>query len=219
MMKERQVQEAQAQLKAERKALEEAKELQRLAKENPLAFLEKSGVTYKELTDKYVKNVDPTAPFKSELEELKAWKAQQEEEARRYREEATIQDVRSEIHSFVESSEEFPLVKALGGHDLVSSRIIEHYRTTGEVKSEYDVARDVEAETREFVNKLLTMPQIQELVKAQVKQDPANVTPTEPQSKTLTNDHSAAAGLRADSAELSYAERRERAAALLRWKE
>ena len=127
----------------QQKQTEQDKEL---AQKDPLAYLEKMGLTYEKLTDAMLGN-EPSPDSKvSEIEQ----RLQKFEEAERQKAlEVEQQKAQQQINEYTEllnkhidSSEKYELLKASKSHQLVVDTIIENYNQTQE-ELDWDVACDV----------------------------------------------------------------------------
>lgn len=168
--KERKLQDMQAKLKEQMKALETEKlslsELQTLkakAKENPLEWLKGGGLEYDDLVkymlggekvpaESLVKQTD--ARVKALEEKLAAY----EQEKVTAQEEKAISSFKNDIKEKVTASEEYELIRAFESYDTVYNVIEQHYTDTGKVLSIDEAAELVEAhltqEVEEGVKKI-----------------------------------------------------------------
>ena len=156
MDRERSIRESETALKSQAGEIERAKQLLNLAKANPLQFLNHVGTSYEDVTQQVLKGnrPDPTSGLKQELASLRKQFGVQQEREESFRKQAALDEARHLVSSYIDSSDQFPMVKAAGMQDLVFQRIHDHYNNTGEALSEASAAKEVEEYLSGVVDKL-----------------------------------------------------------------
>jgi len=202
-------------------AVEQSQALQQLAKADPVAFLERSGIKREDVSKRLATQDDPVAGLRDEMAQMRQELSQQREAADQARMEAAMAEAREQVRSYVSTSEETPLTNVTGSSDQVWQLMTQHHQQTGEIMSEHEAAKQVEAHLAGQIDKLLesetTRKFIQDKLQAQGGVKPA---PAPAPSATLTNAMQTAENqrLRQDpnmNREASIAE----AAKLLQWQE
>jgi hypothetical protein len=217
MDRERSIRESETALKSQSGEIERAKQLLNLAKANPLQFLNHVGTSYEDVTQQVLKGnrPDPTSGLKQELASLRKQFGVQQEREESFRKQAALDEARHLVTSYIDSSDQFPMVKAAGMQDLVFQRIHDHYNNTGEALSEASAAKEVEEYLSGVVDKLSELESVKGRFapKEEAKEAPDVIE----LANTLTNAHSASNPTRNDESQLSDAESLKRAAALLQY--
>lgn len=226
--KEREYKTRQASLEARLKELEEQ---DRLAKEDPLKYLEKRGIDYNDLTKQMLEGKVPETHYirqmRSEVEALKAQLAKDKESAESARKEAAVMNFKKELTQHIHANEsKFPLVGALKGEETVYNVIDQHFNETGEILSHEDAATMAEGYFKKQFVEAIQKPAVKELLLKELglsSETKLNATPnkaapqnTKPQSVTLTNHLSQDVPVR-EPRQMSDTERLNHAASMLKW--
>lgn len=159
--RERQLKERESKLSDYEKRLGEYGERDRLAKEDPLAFLERSGLSFDEISRKIIE--DPITPERKELLELKQKMAKWEEEKsahekKRQEEETTgaFENAKKELQELLDKDpEKYELVRLQNAHDLVFQVIYEYQKAFGKWLNFEEAAGKVESHLESDIGKLL----------------------------------------------------------------
>lgn len=152
---ERRLQEERKRLSEQRKDPEfqeflEFKKLRANAKQDPLAVMEKFGLSYDELTDYVISGKHTKDPsvraLEEKLEKMERDAKEREEKAHKDLQEAQLNQYQEQIKAkCLEKPDDFELVNIWGAHNLVYSVIQEHYNKTEEVLPIDEAAKKVEA--------------------------------------------------------------------------
>jgi hypothetical protein len=142
--REKQVRQREQEVKELQEQMKEWQEKQELVKTDPLKFIESVGLSFEELSNRYVYGNDKidNSPDKkvSNLEERLAKFEKQEQERLAQEEQANMKKVAEEymnnLNKFVEESD-FELIKATESQQLIVDTIVQHFNDTGE---EMDIA-------------------------------------------------------------------------------
>ena len=171
------------QLKEQQRAVEQAKELQRLAKEDLPEFLRRSGMTPEQVQEALAqKQPDPFSPVNSSIEELRTKVARFEQEREEQRQQAVWQEQETKLQKWLDSNKStFPLSAKAGMHGQIANIQRAYYQQTGQFLSEEAAAR----ETEQYLSKLK-----ESLLDSQASSDP------EPPS--LSNQSTPSVGNRTD---------------------
>lgn len=197
-----------------------AQELQHLAKNDPLEFLNRTGLTYDDFAKALAKPKDPMAPVMSKVQELEQKLAAKEQAEQNAYLDRAYQEAQSEVRKIIDTSDKYPLTKGAGAHGLVWEVIQKHYDRTGEIVSDDAAASEVEAYLDGFLGKLASIPQVQSRFAPPPPVLPSDGQPSQGmQPKTLTNQQSSTIPVRTSPGLLSAEESIERAAKLLRFTE
>jgi hypothetical protein len=212
--KEREFRAYEARLKQERAELEqhkamvaEAQELVRLSKEDPLAWLEKTGHSFERMgTDLAMgKKATVVDKLSAELTQLKQQIAEQNAREQQIAIEEEYEDTREDIQGYlIRNSERYGYTAASGMHDMVLQAAQSHFEETGEIDLDGAAAK-VEAYLESIVERVKTSGKYQ-------KRAPSSVMETAP--KTLTHKNSSQVKKRESSA-LTEEERLANAISLL----
>lgn len=131
---------------------------------------EKAGVTYDQLTQQILNggNIPPARVAETTATELvdkrlkeyeeQQRKGQQEAQAKHYEE--SIKQITSEVKYLVDSSEEFPLVKASESYQDVVKLIESEFHRTGRIMSVEEAIKKVEAEALEGLEELFKLEKV-----------------------------------------------------------
>jgi len=209
MDREKAIREQAEGLKGRERSYQEAEALQTLAKDNPLDFLTKIGITRAQLAKQLgeYENPDPDSDWKTKVSKLESQLSQREEREEAERKEAALEEAQVIVKTFVsENADTYKLTSSAGMHGLVYQRIFDHYTATGEALSEADAANEVE----EYLSG----------IKAMWSQE-SKAPPARTQSTTLTNSLAAQTPTRTDRTDAGLLTEEEsllRAAALLKYR-
>lgn len=236
--------------KAQQKAYEEAQarlrqydELESLKATDRVAWLEKNGLSYSELTDSMItrdkdSQLSPEAKelreLRKQFDELKAERDGEKTEAQKKREAEELAEAQGVIQQFrddtlkpylAEMGEQYELLSEMpGGLDLAMQTIEEAFADTGELPDLRRVCELTQQHLVEQLTPILGLRSVQKILRASVPdlfQDaptdkaPSRADPTA--SFTLTNEKTAAPAPTRSSEYLSDEESKRRAAAILRW--
>ncbi len=223
MAQEKTSREARAQAEEQQAAVQQSAALQQLAKADPVAFLERSGIRREDVSKRLADNTDPVAGMRDDLAQMRQELAQQREVAEQARMEAAMLEAREQVRTYVGGAEDTPLTRTTGSADQVWQLMTQHHQRTGEVMSEQDAARQVEAHLAGQIDRLLEGEATRALIAEKLKgtgQQPAVPAPSIQHSSTLTNEMQTAENQRIKTdpninREASLAE----AAQLLKWEQ
>jgi hypothetical protein len=128
----------------------EFKKLKGSAKQDPLAILEKFGLSYDELTDYVISGKHTKDPsirtLEEKIEKMEREAREKEELQKKALEESQLNNFKEQIKAkCLEANDDFELVNIWGAHNLVYSVIQEHYDKTEEVLPITEAAKKVEA--------------------------------------------------------------------------
>ena len=212
--KEREFRAHEAKLKQERAELDqhkamvaEAQELIRLSKEDPLAWLEKTGHSFERMgTDLAMgKKATVVDKLSAELTQLKQQLAEQNAREQQIAIEDEYEDTREDIQDYlVRNSERYGYTAASGLHDMVLQTAQSHFEKTGEIDLD-GAAEQVERYLESIIERVKTSGKYQ-------KRAPSSVMESAP--KTLTHKNSSQVKKR-DSSALTEEERLANAISLL----
>ena len=217
MDREARIREAETSLKQQQQQLEEAQRLQALAKENPLQFLDAVGTSYEDLTARVLKGdrPDPTAGLRREVTELREALNSRQQREETERQHAALVEAQQLVHQYVDSTDQFPLTKASGMHDLVFQRIHDHYNETGQALSEANAAKQVEDYLSGVVDKLAELEAVRNRF---APQEQVTAPSTATSTTTLTNALSSSAPTRVtEKTNITAEESLAKAAAMLKY--
>jgi len=203
-------------------AVQQSQALQQLAKADPVAFLERSGIKREDVSKRLASQDDPVAGIRDEMAQMRQELSQQREAADQARMEAALAEAREQVRSYVGSSEETPLTRITGSADQVWQLMTNHHQQTGEVMSEQEAASKVEVHLTGQIERLLESDATRQLIENKLRDAGAapKAAPAPAPSSTLTNAMQTAENqrIRQDpnmNREASIAE----AAKLLQWQE
>lgn len=195
-------------------------------KSDPLAFMQKYGITYNDLTRLVLNDNKPTPDMevksvKEEMDKLRKEIAQKEADAQKQQFESTISSFKTEIKSFVESAKDtFELLTMQDApEEIVYNVISEHFNKTQKILTHKEAAEHVEKYLEDEARKYLSVKKFQ----AKTPEAPKTEATPKTTSATLTNNMDANAptpsGNDLDPNDPYYLEKsRERAAKLLKFK-
>jgi len=130
-------------------------ELTTLARENPVQFLEKTGLTVEQFLQK-LSGIAPTPPtpeeriaaLEAQIAADQASRSKEHEDQKRQAQEsadaAEVEKLTAEIHAEITASPAFPLVNRGGAHSLVTQLMVDHYSERGKPLAWDEAAREVE---------------------------------------------------------------------------
>lgn len=180
------------QFKQESEEVKKFKQILANAKQNPKELMEMAGLSYKEITDFFLNDEQPTAEtriemlerqIKEEREERERFLKQQEQE----RVDQTIAQLQNNIKETVDNSDDFELIRINDSYDLVYNVIEEHYSEYGEVLPIKDAAQKVEEYLDEHVRgKILKTKRYSSLAEG-LQESPQGEGKTATPTTTLTN--------------------------------
>lgn len=209
---ERAAREAELAAKQQYAEVEQAKEMMRLLKEDPIAFVEKAGLQYDDWARSLL-NHKPKTEIDTLRETVNALKQQQEQlraQELQAQQARAAEAVRNEIITGIKSASQFELINELGMHDAVLDAMQAHYDRTGEIRDVVEVASEVE----EWLEGLTAKAVSTSKVKSKLAPPPAAQAPRD--GRTMTNTQAGAVPARVNSGLLSKEESIAAAAALLR---
>lgn len=168
---EQRIQEYEAKMQQLQQPEPEAKEpelpLDYRIKKNPIAELEKLGLTYEDLTQMVLNDGKPSTDLQlklmreeierdyeskyKQLEDRLLEKEKQEEEANY---QTTLNTFKSEIKSHIDQSEEYELIREQDAYDLVYDVIQDFYNENGSILDTTEAAKQVENYLEEEARKL-----------------------------------------------------------------
>jgi hypothetical protein len=188
MAQEKSARSAREQAEEQNAAVQQSQALQQLAKADPVAFLERSGIKREDVSKRLATQEDPVAGIRDEMAHLRQELSQQREAADQARMDAALGEAREQVRTYVGSAEDTPLTRITGSADQVWQLMTQHHQSTGEVMSEQEAARQVEAHLTGQIDKLLeseaTRKLIQDKLQAEGGRTPARAPAP---SSTLTN--------------------------------
>jgi hypothetical protein len=196
-------------------------------KKDPLGTLSELGLSYDQLTNLALNDGKLTPEMQMELmkQELESkynskFESLQNEllerdkrlEEEKYNE--TVTNFKNELTSFVNSNDNYELIRANDAVDVVYDVIEEHYKETGNIMSKQEAADQVESYLEAEVEKLLKLNKLKSRFAPPQTEQPQQREKA-PQSPTLSNTHSTTVSKpsRPKSRDASVAS----AASLLRW--
>lgn len=211
------------QVEAQAKEVEAYKSIPERIKKDPFKLMQEHGLTKEQLLEMTLNDGQPTQDmvlgevekkFMSKLEEMEKKLAEKEENARKEKEAAAIQQFQAQLTDFVNKTEDYDLIRANDAVDLVYQVIEEHYNETQQILSNKEACDAVENYLLEEAKKLVDRDKVKKLL-----QTPA--TTTAPQgarksSPTLSNAQAAQAP-KSTGRKLSDEESKAEAAKLLKW--
>lgn len=234
--RERQMQSQMAQLqqqlealKAQQSEVEKYKSMPERLRKQPAEVLKEAGITSEQLTEMLLNGGKPTADMErseleskvmSEVQALRKYIEEKEAKEAAERLEAATQGFQAEIVDFVNKTEDYELIRANNGTDLVYNVIESHFEQTqnetgkGEILSIKEAADLVENYYLEEAKKLLDRNKVKKLVQPQTP-------PPAPKGKSApTLSNTQAARVPTNGAQkLSNEESLAAAAKLIRWED
>lgn len=202
-------------------------------KKSPLSQLKQEGISFEDLTAQALsgdRENDRLLALQTELETLKnelgsyrKTNEEKEAEQRKAQEEYAVHSFKTEIGSFLDTSNEHELCKSFQSTDLVYDTIEEHYNQTGRILSVKEASDLVETYLEKKVeddavrltrtNKYKSKLASKFIIETKAEEPPAKAEPTQPRV-TLTNKTESSPRM---DRELTREERLREAAALLRF--
>lgn len=169
--KEKAIRERESKLASDAKAYKEWQETQALAKSNPIEFLQRSGLSYDEITN-YLMNegLPPSIDKKVESIEEKIRKYEEaqvaaRQEAQRQQIDAQLNAFKKTIHEHIDThADRYELIKAEGVQDEVYQLIEQHFAHTKEVMPIEKAAQAVEDFLFEEAKKLAKVNKLKSLI-------------------------------------------------------
>ena len=197
--RERQLRERESKLSTYEKQLKEYQERDSLAKEDPLAFLDRHGIDLGEVTRRIVE--DPISPEKKELLELKnkmtKWEQEKEEQAKRQQEHETtsaFENAKKELQELLDKeADKYELIRMQNANDLVFQVIVEFQNQHGKWLTFEEASDKVEAHLESQVTKLLESKKIKSRLAPQTEDKAEDSMAAKPElmngssSPTLSN--------------------------------
>ena len=180
----------------------EMEQLQRMAKENPVEFINKFGLSYDDITNTILNDNKPApemalrneiTELKSQLAEIKgSFEAKQKQEVRA-QEEAQYNKIIDQIGDFVkDSGDDFELVRLQNAEPLVLDVIREHYSANQKVMPYRQACQLVENHLEQAVRTAMSASRFQKTAPAPEAAPPeAGLAQSSPRPKTLTNQNTA----------------------------
>ena len=170
-------------------AIAQSRAMQELAKSDPVSFLERSGIKREDISKRLDDTADPVSGIREDISTLRTELQQQREAAEQARMDAALSEARSQVHSYVQSAEDTPLVRATGSADQVWQVMTNHHQATGQVISEAEAARQVEAHLSSQIDKLLEGESTRAILEEKLREKAAvpSAAPESKQRSTLTN--------------------------------
>jgi hypothetical protein len=176
--REKQLRERESKHSDYEKQLSEYRELQDLAKKDPFKYLERSGLTFDELSRKLIE--DPITPEKKELQELKEkmtrWEQEREEDSKSRKEKETqsaYETAKQELQSLLDKEpEKYELVRMQNAHELVFQVIYEYQKQNGKWLNFDEAAGKVEAHLEKDVERLLESKKLRSKLAPKIDESP-----------------------------------------------
>ena len=236
--KEKSLREQERRVKEAEQRLRLLDDQDRLAKEDPLALLDKLGITYEQLTDHVLglgAPKDPLALVQQKLDALERQRAEEREQAQRADTEQKLNQFKRTIRATIDTdADKYELIAAEEAYDDVYDLIEQHFEQTREVMPIERAAQLVEDHLYAEARKLTKAKKLRALLASddavrdteQKKGTPGQANPERVEDKsapvdsapvTLTNGHVSVANPLPQAQRLSEEESKRRAAALLRW--
>lgn len=165
---QREMREQQSKFKDSVKA-EKAKFIEEL-KSNPLEMLGKYGISFDQLANQAL-DIDvpaeeaprPPSKYEQELEELKAWRAEQERQRQEAEQNSALEQYQSQVFSVIEQdSEKFELINTSEqGKRLYWDTVVAYHNEYGEAPNHAEIAAKVETHLYEQAKKLMSTKKFQ----------------------------------------------------------
>jgi hypothetical protein len=205
-----------------------AEALSKRLKSEPLKLLEENGITMQDLADLVLNDGNPTpdmkikrlkdemqTEYKSELQQLKEEFESYKQKVEEQQDAEILDSFKSELTDYVNSNEEYELIRANDAVDLVFDVIDQHYQESGELLETEQAAKAVENYLEEEARKILA-------VKKLASTEPSGEEGAEPsqaqgqESVTLSNTEASQVPNRSERS-LSDEESKAEIAKLLQW--
>lgn len=188
MAQEKSARSAREQAEEQNAAVQQSQALQQLAKADPVAFLERSGIKREDVSKRLASQEDPVAGIRDEMAHLRQELSQQREAADQARMDAALGEAREQVRTYIGSAEDTPLTRITGSADQVWQLMTQHHQSTGEVMSEQEAARQVEAHLTGQIDKLLESEATRKLIQDKLQAEGGKAPARAPApSSTLTN--------------------------------
>ncbi len=188
MAQEKSARSAREQAEEQNAAVQQSQALQQLAKADPVAFLERSGIKREDVSKRLASQEDPVAGIRDEMAHLRQELSQQREAADQARMDAALGEAREQVRTYISSAEDAPLTRITGSADQVWQLMTQHHQSTGEVMSEQEAARQVEAHLTGQIDKLLESEATRKLIQDKLQANGGALPARAPApSATLTN--------------------------------
>lgn len=219
MDKERTIREAESKLKQQEADVKWAGELRSLKDKNPLAVLEKLGLSTDELIKKASDNhpSNYAAKLEGQLSQLSQRLEEMQMREQEMRHMQAAESARNQIREYVHAAkttdgkDKYAAIKASGMEALVFDRIQAIYNQTNQMPSYDQAASDVEKELVSFAQKLAPLLGAVQPERQATDNTPAIRNPF----VTLSNDHNSQPAQKVDHQRLTNEELTRKAAALL----
>jgi len=195
-------------------------------RKNPIQTLEELGLPYEALTKMVLNDGEIPADmqmrlmreeierdYQTKFEQLenKLTEKEKAEEEQKYNQ--TIENFKSEINEFVDSSEQYELIGANDAYDLVYEVIEQYYEENGRILDTAEAADQVEQYLEEELTKVLKKSK----KLGSWRSEAASPAATPRQSPTLSNSLSAQGAPKVAGQKLSEEESFRNAASLIKW--
>lgn len=147
-------------LKDHQKAVDEWRREKEMLRANPAAFLEKQGMSFKDLAD-FVLNDNKETPeqritrLEKALEEERASRVREKEEDTNNRAQSQINTFKAQIKSFTAGKDEYEIINSTGNSDMIYDVIFAHHQKTGQVLPVDKAAQEVEKYLEQEYRKIL----------------------------------------------------------------
>lgn len=196
--KERALTERKKELKDLEDRLKKLERLERLKDEDPEAFLQESGMTLDQII-KHTLEKNKTETPEEKIARIEKMLQDKEENEKRQKIENTVNTVKTQIRQTIDESEDFPLIKSLGEHELVYNVMEQYWEETKQMLPIEKAAELVENEFFEKVQSLKTIDKVKKLFaqaestvqnkleQSEIVQAQTNIVPEQVTQKTLTN--------------------------------
>lgn len=203
--KQRQEREAQRKIEEEKKAWEAERSkyisLDDLQK-NPLKYMQQANVTYDQLTQQAITEVDPIQAKLNKINETLSnfenrfqTQSKQQEILEKEEKEAASKQIRFEVEKLVEAPE-YEVVKFFGkdAMDRVEEVIFDHYNKTQQLLGVEDAVKKVDSEYTEELKRFTSLNRLKSMFETATTKTDEAIKPKDPaptttttQARTLTN--------------------------------
>lgn len=200
--------------------------LEQRIKRDPLKALEEAGLSYEKLTQLVLNDGKISTEsqmqlmreeldnkYKSEIENLRKEIESKEVKKQQEHEKQVVENFKIELAQFVDTGEEYELIKANNAVDTVYQVIEEHYKKSGRVLSNKEAADAVESHLLEEARKLL---KLKKLMKQEVVEPPKKPE-VKVNAPSLSNSHAAMLSKGSGKKLISDDESKMQAASIIRW--
>lgn len=171
------------------------------ARQDPLGFIKKYGISYEDLTNTILNNEVPTQSIeirseveqlRAELDSIKKEKKAEAEAKKRAEQEKAYNNFIDEINDFVKTnSSDFELIELQNAQQLVGEVIRDNYAATGRAMSYEQGCRIVEEHLEKQVRNAMRSSRFKEEQSIPEAAPPVAVEATSTRPKTLTNENMA----------------------------